>query len=473
MQEAKSTANISTQSKSSVDESVPSLTQDSVDSARQEKERMARMLEQARSQAAAARERKKSKKSKKFDRWLKQNAEARSLRARSWSAIIAEENDYIDLIQKLLVREFIRQSHRKAMGLTAERVLSNSHASEVISNECRKAYRVIFGGGRRRVVVAGSENKDLNGRQGTIRYWDREKEKFCVGIDTKKSPDSDVQFLIPDILDTLASRPTKAEKQPAASSCAIHAPNLLSYGGIFLGFGFTLQKSHVIALGSAESTKIGLELFCTTRDEEERRQKMEEEAEKKQEEEDQRRRRARRARENAAWERRKEQMRRDKKDYEDMKKEWARERRRNGASMFDNDNDDNEECECPKCRFGERFSSSGGAFFFNIGGIPFRVRFDSYDSDEEESFFEEFDEKWEEQLEEERNEENRKQAKILGIEPDADSRTIKLAYRKMALQFHPDKWKSDSGHGMSRKEAEDRFKAVQTAYDHMMSNFDE
>ena len=37
----------------------------------------------------------------------------------------------------------------------------------------------------------------------------------------------------------------------------------------------------------------------------------------------------------------------------------------------------------------------------------------------------------------------------------------------------PDKWKSDSEHGMSRKEAEDRFKAVQAAYDHMMSNFDD
>ena len=125
---------------------------------------MARMLEQARSQAAAARERKKSKKSKKFDRWLQQNEEARSLRARSWAASIAEEKDCIDLLRKLLVREFVRQSHRKVMGLTAERVLSNSQASEAIADECRKAYRVIFGGGRRRVVVVGPENKDLNGR---------------------------------------------------------------------------------------------------------------------------------------------------------------------------------------------------------------------------------------------------------------------------------------------------------------------
>eukprot|EP00579_Thalassiosira_antarctica_P025361 CAMPEP_0202006386 /NCGR_PEP_ID=MMETSP0905-20130828/11164_1 /ASSEMBLY_ACC=CAM_ASM_000554 /TAXON_ID=420261 /ORGANISM="Thalassiosira antarctica, Strain CCMP982" /LENGTH=1107 /DNA_ID=CAMNT_0048564135 /DNA_START=180 /DNA_END=3503 /DNA_ORIENTATION=- len=464
---------VSPHSESSVDKSVSSPTHNSVDCVQQEKERMARMLEEARNQAAAARERKKSKKSKKFDRWQKQNEEARENRAKSWSERISKENDYIDLIQKLLVAEFLRQSKNKAMGLTAERVISDSHALEVIAKECREAYHIIFRGLKCRVVVAGLENKDMNERQGTLRYWDREKEKFCVGLDTKKSLDSDVHFLIPEILDVLtSSRPPKADKKSSATSCDIHAPDLLSYGGVSLGFSFTLQKAHVIALGSAESTKIGLGLFCMSRDKEERRQKMEEEAEKKREEEDRKRRAARRATENAAWEQRKEQKQRDKEDYEKMKKEWANERRENGASMFDYDDDDEEECQCPRCRFGERFSSSGGAFFFNIGGIPFRVKFDSYDSDED-SFFDEFDERWEEQLAEEKEEENRKQADVLGVESDADGRTIKLAYRKMALRFHPDKWKSDSEHGMSRKEAEDRFKAVQAAYDHMMSNFDD
>ena len=37
----------------------------------------------------------------------------------------------------------------------------------------------------------------------------------------------------------------------------------------------------------------------------------------------------------------------------------------------------------------------------------------------------------------------------------------------------PDKWKTDSEHGMSRKEAENRFKSIQNAYDHLMSNFDD
>jgi hypothetical protein len=37
---------------------------------------------------------------------------------------------------------------------------------------------------------------------------------------------------------------------------------------------------------------------------------------------------------------------------------------------------------------------------------------------------------------------NRKSAEILGVPEDADERTLKAAYRKMALQYHRDKWKS-------------------------------
>jgi len=233
-------------------------------------------------------------------------------------------------------------------------------------------------------------------------------------LDTKKSHDSDVQFLIPETLDVLtSSRPPKGDKKSSATTYDIDCPHLISYGGVPLGFSFTLQKFHVVALGSAESTKIGLEAFRRSRDNEELQQKIEEEAEKKREEEDIKRRAARRAEENAAWERRKEQMRKDKEEYEEMKREWAG-GNPSGGPMFDDDDDDDEECPCPRCRMKKKFTHSGGAFFFNIGGIPFRVRFDSYDSDEE-SFFDEFDdERWEEKLAEEKEEENRKQAAILG-----------------------------------------------------------
>jgi curved DNA-binding protein CbpA len=43
----------------------------------------------------------------------------------------------------------------------------------------------------------------------------------------------------------------------------------------------------------------------------------------------------------------------------------------------------------------------------------------------------------------------------------------------LALQYHPDKWSADSDHGMSKEEAEEHFKKIQNAYDHLMTKFDD
>src|SRR5471030_1495886 len=47
--------------------------------------------------------------------------------------------------------------------------------------------------------------------------------------------------------------------------------------------------------------------------------------------------------------------------------------------------------------------------------------------------------------------------KILGVEPTADDKAIKAAYRKLARKFHPDVSKE--------KNAEEKFKQVQEAYE--------
>lgn len=47
--------------------------------------------------------------------------------------------------------------------------------------------------------------------------------------------------------------------------------------------------------------------------------------------------------------------------------------------------------------------------------------------------------------------------KVLGVSKTADAATIKKAYRKLAVEFHPDKNKS--------KEAEDKFKEINQAYE--------
>jgi molecular chaperone DnaJ len=59
---------------------------------------------------------------------------------------------------------------------------------------------------------------------------------------------------------------------------------------------------------------------------------------------------------------------------------------------------------------------------------------------------------------------NRDFYNILGISRDADAESIKKAYRKLAMKYHPDRNKEDSG-------AEDRFKEVGEAYA-VLSNAD-
>jgi curved DNA-binding protein len=48
--------------------------------------------------------------------------------------------------------------------------------------------------------------------------------------------------------------------------------------------------------------------------------------------------------------------------------------------------------------------------------------------------------------------------KVLGVERNADENEIKRAYRKLALQFHPDKNPGD-------KQAEEHFKEINEAYE--------
>ncbi|PGH00470.1 hypothetical protein GX51_05788 [Blastomyces parvus] len=56
--------------------------------------------------------------------------------------------------------------------------------------------------------------------------------------------------------------------------------------------------------------------------------------------------------------------------------------------------------------------------------------------------------------------------KVLGVDRDADDRTIKRAYRKMTKQFHPDKANSQ---GVTKEDAEKKMAAINEAYE-VLSN---
>ena len=57
--------------------------------------------------------------------------------------------------------------------------------------------------------------------------------------------------------------------------------------------------------------------------------------------------------------------------------------------------------------------------------------------------------------------------KILGVDKNADTETIKKAYKKLALKWHPDRFSNASE--KEQKEAEEKFKEISEAHD-VLSN---
>ena len=51
---------------------------------------------------------------------------------------------------------------------------------------------------------------------------------------------------------------------------------------------------------------------------------------------------------------------------------------------------------------------------------------------------------------------------LLGVSKDADAATIKKAYRKLAIKFHPDKNPDDAA-------AEEKFKKIKDAYEQLQT----
>eukprot|EP00579_Thalassiosira_antarctica_P017542 CAMPEP_0201948734 /NCGR_PEP_ID=MMETSP0903-20130614/55611_1 /ASSEMBLY_ACC=CAM_ASM_000552 /TAXON_ID=420261 /ORGANISM="Thalassiosira antarctica, Strain CCMP982" /LENGTH=1324 /DNA_ID=CAMNT_0048491929 /DNA_START=66 /DNA_END=4040 /DNA_ORIENTATION=+ len=454
-----------------------------------ENERMNRLIREAREDAAVAKEKMESKKSKNHARWLKEQEVEKLKRAKSWHEKVAKENKRVELICQLIVAEFLRQDKDNASALTKEQVLQNSDASKVIANEGQKANNALFRGIRCRVKVVGFERHALNGHQGTLRYWDNEQEKFCIGLDTKKSQDSNVQFLMPENLEEMPTPRASKSGIKSMQGYSVAIKDMLNQCDECIGFRFTLERSAVGALMSAKSVDAGLEAFCHKRNKEETRKRLElEEQEeefrkreeiRKQEEIDRKRRAARRATERAEKEQARNQWRRE-------KEEASRAEYERRAAEMQSLRETLRRAFSHKMRLKmlflkaacEGISPEELHDYLEEEGIDFGD-FDSDDPfvsslfDSYSDFFEEINGDYDEDIREETEEKDRKMAAILGVEPDADERTLKVTHRKLALKFHPDRWRSDSDHGMAREEAQEKFKEIQNAYDHLMSRFDD
>jgi len=232
---------------------------------------------------------------------------------------IAKEDDSINLISQLITSEVVRKN--KDTGLTEDQVNDNLYASQVIADESKNANDALFGGIKCRVKVAGSERQDLNGRMGTLRYWDANEKKFCVGLDTKKAKDCEEHFLSPENVEPIGSIPRTDKNKSDMQSYHVDMTNdFLSQEGDLscIGCQFTIDKATIASIRSAESIPVGLAAFSLEQNKKEkalrkkeakeRRQAQEEE--KRMEEED-RKRRAEKRKAKKENERRKEKARQE------------------------------------------------------------------------------------------------------------------------------------------------------------------
>ena len=200
---------------------------------------------------------------------------------------IAKEDESVNLISQLIISEFLRQNKEKE--LTNAHVTDNSHATHVIATESKNAHNAIFGGFMKsRIKVAGMERKDLNERQGTLRYWDANQNKFCVGLDTKKATDCDEHFLLPENVESVGSNPRSGKgdkKSGMHQGYHVDIKDLFNQGDDGIGCLFTIDKSTIIAIRSAKSIGDGLQAFCLERDANDEKERLKKEEERRQEEE--------------------------------------------------------------------------------------------------------------------------------------------------------------------------------------------
>ena len=427
---------------------------------------------------------------------MKEQQQQQEDRAKSWAVKVKKEEEKCQLISDLIGTEFQRVNKGVDM---------NEEIQNVITDKSKEAHDVMYGSEIRcRVTVVGLDRKDINGRKGSIRHWDEDKEKFCVGLDTKKSRDCDVHFLKPENLDALSfAQSAKKDGKKLSANFIVSIAGLTTQGDD-IGCQFSLEKGDVDKLESAHSRSSGLQAFREERDElalrlkkEQEEQRKEEERLEKEEEEDRKRRAELRAKKRAEKELRKEEQR--------QKREKAFKLKQMQAQMeFERKQEEKMrglKTALQKVMLIPLFGKMYEAFFHEwadsggtledfddfkeefkdvIAGDPevserlFGVELGEQELDEIlEEIFELTDEKFKRILLEDRLEDDKKHAEVLGVSHDVDKRTLQKAYRKLALQYHPDKWSADSAHGMSKEEAEEHFKSIRSSYDHLMANFDE
>jgi hypothetical protein len=237
-----------------------------------------------------------------------------------------------------------------------------------------------------------------------------------------------------------------------------------------------LDKKLVQDLVAAQSTDDFIAKFVAQQNYLEGLEKEAERLREKEEEEERRRRAERKRREEEEWQQRQRQYAEQKEAY----RRWQQdERRRSGHRR-------NQESAG---RRHHHFRFPSGAYARSGMHHPLEFLFQwslhmhmrEIEEDEEEFYYEyddydddeyDWDRQWQEMHQEDLDEKNEEMAEILGVDVDASPEDIKRVYRRKALIYHPDKYNPCNAEGLSKEESEEKFKELQNAYDHLMSNFD-
>ena len=408
------------------------------------------------------------------ERLLEEQGRQTQERTQFWQSEIADEEKTVDMLVELCAAEFCR----KNPDVDRQTLLADTDTRHKLEEAAHETYRVVCKADiHSRVIVKGMKQQDLNDRTGTIQNWDEGKGKFYVGLDTKKGKNTQYLYIPAGNLEALPLPPPRKGKKGDPVHM-VFVPLLFS--GIELMVD--VYKSEIDAMKATPSLDEFLDKLMQDRDQEERDAMERKEKERRQEEESRRRRAEQRHRENEEWERRQAEYAKQKAEYQEWRQQereekWADESSR---SYRENDEEHHPFCNCPRCALEHMFfggmgrgGGRGGFFFsFGRGGPSFTFVFD--DDTDDDDYEDDWDRAWGRMHEEEQAEKDAAAAEVLGVEVDAGEAEIKRVFRKKARKYHPDSYRAENHEGgMTKDEAEEYFKELSNAYDHLMSNFDE
>jgi len=392
-----------------------------------------------------------SKNDKKTQRQMKYMQQA-TKRIEYWKKEISRSDEFSKLISKFLIAEYSRL-HENIDQVDQETV-------KILAQEAKTAYYKLYNcDTKTRFAVAGL--KQNSGRFGTIRFWDEEKEKYCVGLDTKKGKNQQELFLKPENMDYETPEPKLDSKGEKMFEVNVN------------GTAVKLTKSTADRLMECKDPDQFLADFAKEMREAELGRKAMEEGERIREKEERARRAAQAMKENEEWNREKAERAERAKGKATSRAKAKRERRESRRAYYDGfdgfypgfqrggfftrrGHRNQSGCSCARCEMEEIHA----AFF--SGGFP-SFMFEGFNEESD-------DEYWYEDESEDDEEVFQEAAETLGVAIDATPEEIKRAYRKQALKFHPDKYSAEKhDNGLTKTEAEEKFKAIASAYEVLRS----